>query len=58
MMMGLLNTTAEGEALDYAFATQNSERRIEHLLDWQWEVFAASGSLTGRQYIISYSFEL
>lgn len=53
----LTNTTAEGEALDYAFSTQISERRIQHLLDWQWEEFGNTGITTARQYIIAYSFE-
>ena len=53
----LVNTTPEGEALDYAFITQIGERRIQHLLDWQWEEFATKGKTTGGNYIWVSTFE-
>lgn len=51
------NTTVQGELLDYAYLTQIGERRIEHLLEWQWEVFAKQGYVTVTNYVTWFSFE-
>ena len=53
----LKNTTAEGELLDYAYRTQISERRIQDLLDWQWEELARYGRTTAGMYVYWFSFE-
>lgn len=53
----LKSATLEGDLFDYAFLTQISERRIQHLLDWQWEEFGRHGHITARNYIIEFSFE-
>ncbi len=53
----LRNTTREGEMIDYAYSTQISERRIQDLLDWQWEEFAKCGRVTATNYVFSFSFE-
>lgn len=43
--------------LDYEFSTQFYERRIQNLIDWQWEEFARTGEVTARSYVFAVSFE-
>lgn len=41
---------------DYAFVTQNSERRIEHLLEFAWDAFVNGRPVPGN-YIFAVTFE-
>jgi hypothetical protein len=43
---------------DYAFRAFNPERRLEDLIEWQWERFATPyANATARTHIVAYSFE-
>ncbi len=53
----LKNTTLEGERLDYAFATQYPERRIEHLVESAWELYGKTGKDRSGNYIFEFDFE-
>lgn len=44
-------------ASDYAFLSQAYERRIQYLLDWQWEEFAKQGRVTVRNYVFWADYE-
>ena len=50
-------TKQQAELIDYEFQSQYYERRVQYLIDWQWEDFAQLGHITARSYVIAVSYE-